>query len=236
MRTSRPRISWIWFFIGFRPTNAAWGGRLRTTLDIQVQRTVGLLLAGHVKSLSSEGVTNAAAVVMDHATGEILAWVGSADYFDAVHAGQVNGVLALRQPGSALKPFTYGLALERGLTPATILPDIPTFAYASGGDFTPRNYDKTFHGPVRLRTALACSYNVPTVRVLETMGVELLLYRLHMAGFSSLDKPPQHYGLGLTLGNGEVTLLELTRAYAALARGGVYIPEKILLPGRLHFC
>ncbi len=195
---------------------------LRLTLDGHLQNEVEKILRSNLQLLAAANVTNGAALVIDNHSGEILAWVGSEDYFDDAHQGQVNGVLALRQPGSALKPFTYGIALEHGYTAASILPDIPTHApvFAGGGDFTPTNYDGRFHGPVRLRTALACSYNVPVVRVLETFGAELLWQRLRRAGFSSLKKSAQHYGLGLTLGNGEVSLLELTRGYLALQNQG----------------
>ncbi len=195
---------------------------IRLTLDAGLQKNIEKILASNLQLLQRANVTNGAVLVLDNRAGEILALVGSGDYFDARHDGQVNGALALRQPGSALKPFTYGLALERDHTAASILPDIPTKApiFAGGGDFTPTNYDGRFHGPVRLRTALACSYNVPAVRVLESMGAELLLQRLRRAGFTSLQQNAQHYGLGLTLGNGEVSLLELTRGFLALANEG----------------
>jgi len=195
---------------------------IRLTLDAVLQKNVEKILSGNLQLLQRANVTNGAILVLDNRTGEILALVGSNDYFDELYGGQVNGALALRQPGSALKPFTYGLGLERDYTAASILPDIPTNApiFAGGGDFTPTNYDGRFHGPVRLRTALACSYNIPVVRVLEPMGAELLLQRLQCAGFTSLKQNAQHYGLGLTLGNGEVSLLELTRGYLALANAG----------------
>jgi len=196
---------------------------VRLTIDASLQNQVEKLLAGNLKQLERANVTNGAVLVIDNQTGDILALVGSADYFDDEHQGQVSGALALRQPGSALKPFTYGLAFEHGFTAASILPDIPTHAplEPGAGDFTPTNYDGHFHGPVRLRTALACSYNVPAVRVMETLGADPLLQRLRRAGFTSLNKTAQHYGLGLTLGNGETSLLELTRAYLALANDGV---------------
>lgn len=196
---------------------------VRLTIDASLQIQVEKLLAGNLKQLERANVTNGAVLVIDNQTGDILALVGSADYFDDAHQGQVNGALALRQPGSALKPFTYGLAFERGFTAASILPDILTHAplEAGAGDFTPTNYDGHFHGPVRLRTALACSFNVPAVRVMETLGAAPLLERLRSAGFTSLNKSAQHYGLGLTLGNGETSLLELTRAFLALANDGV---------------
>jgi penicillin-binding protein 1C len=207
-------------------------GAVRTTIHLPTQEAIELLVRSHVRLLADKNVTNAAVIVLDNADGAVLAMVGSADYFDEVNHGQVNGCLALRQPGSTIKPFTYGLALERGRTAADILPDIETHAVTAGGDFRVQNYDRLFHGPVRLRVALACSYNVPAVRVLEELGAEVLLAKLRAAGFASLAKPAVHYGLGLTLGNGEVTLLELTRAYCALANGGVVRREKVLVDQR----
>ncbi len=182
---------------------------VRTTLDYGVQKTVMLLLRGQVASLKSHRVTNAAAVVIDNASGDIIALVGSVNFFDSLRDGQVNGALSPRQPGSALKPFAYGPALESGMTAATILPDLP---YSVAGTsttsegYSPENYDRKFHGPVRLRTALACSYNVPAVRVAERVGVRALLNLLRDAGLATLDKDASHYGLALTLGDGEVTL------------------------------
>lgn len=207
----------------FSPASAPHPKTVRLTIDAVLQKHVEKTLTGNLQLLERANVTNGAVLVIDNRSGEILALVGSADYFDESHHGQVNGVLALRQPGSALKPFTYGLALERGFTTASILPDIQTHAplQARGGDFTPTNYDGRFHGPVRLRTALACSYNVPAVRLLEMLGADFLLQCLQLAGFTSLQKNAQHYGLGLTLGNGDVSLLELTRGYLALANEGI---------------
>ncbi len=194
---------------------------LRTTLDPALQRTVEALARGHLQRLGALGVGNAAAVVLDNRTGAVLAYMGSVDFWDASAGGQNDGARMLRQPGSALKPFTYAAALATGrYTPASILPDVETPVLEAGGAFTPENYDETYHGPVPLRQALACSYNVPAVRLAREMGPARLLETLHEAGFSTLDRPPEHYGVGLTLGNGEVRLLDLARAYAALARGG----------------
>lgn len=201
-------------------------GAIYTTLDWPLQTTLEELIAGHLARLQDENVSNAACLVIDNRRGEILAWVGSADFFNADIDGQVDGVQALRQPGSTLKPFTYGLAIENGFTAAAIVPDIETHAATSGGDYSVKNYDQSYHGPVSLRRALACSYNVPAVRLLEQLGPDQLLEKLHRAGFASLAQPARFYGLGLTLGNGEVTLLELTRAFAALAHGGVTLPLK----------
>ncbi len=208
---------------------------IRTTVDYDVQNAVELLLKGHIAALRRKNVTNGAVVVLDNSSGDVIALAGSVDFFDSLHDGQVNGALARRQPGSALKPFTYGLALESGLTTSAILPDLP---YSVAGEdvsdagFSPENYDRKFHGPVRLRTALACSYNVPAIRVVERVGVDALLQRLHNAGFASLDHQASYYGLALTLGDGEVTLLELARAYSVLARGGVFRKERMILETR----
>ncbi|HEY9165658.1 MAG TPA: penicillin-binding protein 1C [Candidatus Kryptonia bacterium] len=202
---------------------------IRTTLDYEIQNTVEILLKGHIASLRKSHVTNGSVVVIDNLTGEVIALAGSVDYFDSLHDGQFNGALAKRQPGSALKPFVYGLALEAGMTAAEVLPDIPFAAPTQNGTFVPQNYDRRFHGPVRLRTALGCSYNVPAVRVADKLGLDAVLAKFHDAGLASLDRPASYYGLGLALGDGEVTLLELTRAYSMLARSGNYIPDKIIL-------
>ena len=199
-------------------------GRLKTTLDSRAQEAAARALKNHLASLSAaHHVTNGAAVVIDNATGGILAWVGSNDFFDEADAGQVDGVTALRQPGSALKPFLYALALARGARASDLVEDAPL--YAAGGH-APLNYDKTYHGAVRLREALACSYNVPAVRLAQAQGVPAFLAKLRDFGFESLDRTAEHYGEGLALGNGEVRLLELANAYAALARGGIWLPAR----------
>jgi penicillin-binding protein 1C len=202
---------------------------IQTTLDYALQVKIEAMLRRYLDSLSDCGITNGALVVLDNATDEVLALVGSKDFFDEARAGQVNGALSRRQPGSTLKPFTYGLALEKGLTAASIVEDMPSAFPTDAGAYVPQNYDRRYHGPMSLRVALACSYNVPAVSLLERIGPDLLYRRLKTLGFESLDESPGYYGVGLTLGNGEVTLLELVRAYAALARQGVYRPERIVL-------
>ena len=202
---------------------------IRTTLDVGLQEKVETLLKSHLDSLGKKGITNGAVVVLDNRTGEILSLTGSRDFFDDRHDGQVNGALALRQPGSTLKPLMYALALERGMTAATVLEDVPTQFSTLEGSFAPENYDEKYHGPIRLRSALASSYNIPAVSVLQTLGPDLLYRRLRELGFAGLQKSPEFYGVGLTLGNGEVTLLELTRAYATLARGGSYLDDRSVL-------
>lgn len=202
---------------------------IQTSIDYTLQEKIEAIVRSHLKSLENKGVSNGAAVVMDNSTGEILSLVGSKDFFDAFHDGQVNAALSLRQPGSALKPFTYALALERGMTPATIIDDKETQFITPEGNYHPKNYDKKYHGSVRMRSALACSYNVPAVSILETLGPDLLFQRLKMLGFESLKNNPGFYGVGLTLGNGEVTLLELVRAFSAFARGGKFLEEMPVL-------
>lgn len=193
-----------------------------SSLDRDLQLQTETIIKNQLKNLSEQNVTNAAVVVIENNTGEILAYVGSANFQDQEHQGQVDGVRALRQPGSALKPFVYGLAFEQGiLTPGSLVEDEDTFFE---GGFRPHNYDESFHGLVPARRALACSYNVPAVKVAEQVGVANLLMLLRKAGLKSLTKDAGFYGLGLSLGNGEVRLLELTNAYAMLARGGYYRP------------
>ncbi|MDD5209422.1 MAG: penicillin-binding protein 1C [Elusimicrobiales bacterium] len=199
-------------------------GKIKTTLDLRAQQAAAGALRNRLAALgSSHHITNGAALVIDNATGGILAWAGSNDFFDSVNAGQVDGVTALRQPGSALKPFLYALAFSKGARPSDLIEDAPLY---SAGGHAPLNYDKTYHGPVRLREALACSYNIPAVRTVVKTGLAAFLAKLKDFGFESLDKPAEHYGEGLALGNGEVTMLELVNAYAALARGGVWLPAR----------
>ncbi len=202
---------------------------VRTSLDAVLQSKVETLVKTHLRMLSSRGISNGAVVVLDNASGDVLALVGSRDFFDQAHDGQVNGALALRQPGSTMKPFTYALGLEAGLTAASVIEDTMVQFPTEAGFYLPKNYDRKFHGPVRLRSALACSYNIPAVSVLEKLGTDRLFLKLKSLGFDSLRQEAGYYGLGLTLGNGDVTLVELTRGYAALARGGVSLRERTVL-------
>ncbi len=215
--------------VAVESSSPAHGGTIQTTIDFAMQEQIQWLMRGHLKKLQSKNVNNAAVIVIDNATMEIRALVGSVNFFDMKHNGQVNGATALRQPGSAIKPFTYALALEHGMTPATVFPDIPTAIPDHHGDYVPENYDKHYHGPVRARTALACSYNVPAVRVLQSVGKSALLNKLIDVGCSSLNKDAEFYGYGLTLGNAEVSLLQLTTAYAVFPNHGMWKPSRIVL-------
>lgn len=203
-------------------TGGLGNGRVRTTLDRPLQRFVQAQTQDVIGALQRYHVTGGAALVVDNRTGDVLAYVGSPDYFSDEALGRNDGVQALRQPGSSLKPFTYELALERGtIRSTTILPDVPAaYAIPGGKLYQPDDYSGRFSGPVRVRYALANSLNVPAVHVLSDLGVEPLLARLHALGFVHLDHPPAYYGLGLTLGGGEVSLWELVQAYVAMARGG----------------
>ncbi len=195
-------------------------GTLRTSLDRTLQAQAERLVRDHVRALALDGVTNAAAVVLDNRTCEILAMVGSSDYWEP-HTGAVNGALALRQPGSALKPFTYALAFAQGASPITPVADIETRWGEVGRPlFMPKNFSESFSGPVLMGDALGRSLNVPAVRVAARLGHGELLEKLREIGFTSLEHDADWYGLGLTLGNGEVTLLELAQGYAMFARAG----------------
>ena len=205
-----------------------WGDEsvIRTTINRPLQQFVEAQVQQVISSLAVNNVHDASALVIDNHTGEVLAYVGSPDYFNEVKLGRNDGVQALRQPGSTLKPFVYELALEKGLIrPNTILADVPAhYAIPGAKLYSPTDYTESFLGPVRVRIALANSLNVPAVRVLEKVGVETFLKRLHQLGFEHLNQTPEHYGLGLTLGSGEVSLWELARAYLTIARLGDATP------------
>ena len=214
-------------------TGGTGGGIWRTSLDLPLQTALEAEVRHTVRSLADRGAREASLVVVDNRTGELLAWVGSPDFW-ADSAGQVDMVVSPRQPGSALKPFLYGLAFDRGYTPASVLPDVARAYATSTGPYQPRNYDRRFHGPVRAREALASSYNVPAVALADRIGAASLLRVLHGAGFSSLTRSAEFYGLGLALGNGDVTLLELANGYRGLAAGGVWraVEWRAVDPGR----
>jgi penicillin-binding protein 1C len=201
---------------------------LRTTLDFRLNEQVEKIVRDRLAQLREQNVRNAAAVVIDNATGDVIALVGSENYFEP-GAGQVNGAWAQRSAGSALKPFTYLLALERGATPATMVADVRTSFPAAGGFYRPENYNRRCYGPVRYRTALASSLNIPAVKVLLAAGGPAALHdRLRECGLTTLNRPAEVYGLGLTLGNCEARLLEMTNAYASLARLGEFRPWRVL--------
>lgn len=209
-----------------------------TTLDLPMQQAAERHMAHAMQELNEptrgkqpHQIRNAAAIVLAPDSGAVATMLGSPDYFDAQIDGAVNAVLALRQPGSALKPFTYAAAFERSYSPATVLSDVEmAFTNREGELYVPINYDNKYHGPVSLRTALACSYNVVAVRLLDRIGVQALPDMVQRFGVQSLGDVGRH-GLSLTLGGCEVRLLDLTAAYAGLAVGGKrvtpYVIERI---------
>ncbi|MCP5535766.1 MAG: penicillin-binding protein 1C [Akkermansiaceae bacterium] len=202
---------------------------IRTTLSSSLQRDITEIVRTQVKILAKKHIQHAAVVVIHNATGEVLALVGSPD-FNAPNSGQIDATQTPRSPGSALKPFTYLLAYEHGgMTPATIIEDIPTSYADARGEKQFVNYNRSYKGPVTIHHALANSLNVPAVRTLNAVGGAERLHRyLGEFGISTLTETPRYYGLGLTLGSGNVTLLELTNAYASLGRMGVYKPVRFL--------
>ena len=172
-------------------------------------------------------VSNAAVVVMRPRTGEILAMMGSVDYDNDEIDGQVNMTLADRQPGSSFKPFTYMTLFAQGYTAANMVMDVRT-AFPdppSPTDYVPENYDRKYHGPVRLRNALANSYNIPAVWALSEAGVKNVINTAHRMGINTLLG--DFYGLSLTLGGGEVRLIDMTYAYSVLANGGTMAGQEI---------
>ncbi len=188
---------------------------------LKLQRTAQRLLREAVQENRSKRITNGAILIIENRTGNILAWVGSADFFDTGAKGQVDGVLTPEQPGSSMKPFLYALALEKGRTPASILPDTP-LDFGSEKLYAPQNFNNRFSGPVRLRVALASSLNVPAVYLLNEIGLDEYLSRLNELGFKSLKgKNP---GLSLALGGAEVSLFELVQAFSVFTRDGDFIP------------
>ncbi len=205
-----------------------------TTIDPNLQDEAERLVEQQISSLAAYNATNGALVAISPSSGEILAMVGSADFYNDAIDGQVNMATSLtRQPGSSIKPITYIAAFEKGWTPATLIWDVPSEFPPSGDPNDPRppyvpvNYDGRFHGPVTVRSALANSYNIPAVKTLQYVGIyddpntpieEGVLSVARKLGITSLTRPD--YGLSLTLGGGEVSLLEMTGAYSVIANGG----------------
>jgi penicillin-binding protein 1C len=204
-------------------------GEARLSADLGLQRFVEGLIAGNVSRHYSARLTNGAAIVIDNATGEVLAWVGSADYRDARAAGQIDGVLARNQPGSSMKPFLYALALESGFKPTDVLADIPV-NFGEKELYIPQNFNNRFNGPMLFRSALASSLNIPAVSLLYRLGVRNYTEKLLSLGFDSLasaaepGNPAEQAGLGLALGNAAVSIAELVRAFSVFPRDGLLIP------------
>jgi membrane peptidoglycan carboxypeptidase len=192
------------------------GLQITTSLDLDMQHVAEQAARSHIADIKARNATNAAVVSIQPRTGEIMAMLGSVDFDDPSIDGQVNVALSLRQPGSTLKPFTYVTAFTRGWNPATLLMDVPT---TFGGNYKPNDFDNQFPGPMRIRQALAQSRNIPAVEALQFVTVPEMLATAHRFGINDL-RDPQRYGLSVTLGGGEVKLLDLTYAYSVFANGG----------------
>ncbi|MBN2652998.1 MAG: transglycosylase domain-containing protein [Spirochaetales bacterium] len=203
------------------------GAKIITSLDTQMQQTMQELISHKVQSSAAYRISNGAGLAVETTTGRIRAYVGSADFYSEDTSGQNDGVTAQRQPGSTLKPFLYELALEKGFTPSEVLPDIP-MAFGTREVYTPMNFTNRFSGPVRLRVALASSLNVPAVYTLQRLGVANFADRLISLGFDSLVEQKDNLGVGLALGNAEVSLYELAQGYTAFVNDGSYAKLRFL--------
>ena len=201
------------------------GEQLRVTVDANLQRFASETLRTHLADLTARHVEDGAVVVLDNLSGEVLAYIGSSGDFSS--AAAVDGVAAARQPGSTLKPFLYGLAIDqRWLTASSVLDDSSLALNTPSGLYVPQDYDKHFHGAVSVRAALGSSLNVPAVRTLTMVGVDRFLGTLRDLGLRGLSRDADHYGFGLALGGAETNLLELSNAYRVLANGGTWAPVR----------
>jgi 1A family penicillin-binding protein len=209
------------------------GLRVFTTIDLEYQDLAQRTAAAQVEALRADQASNAALVALNPRTGEILAMLGSVDYSNP-DFGQVNVAVAPRQPGSSFKPFTYVTAFKKGYTASSMLDDIPTQFDGGPGQppYEPKDYDLKYRGPVLVRAALANSLNIPAVEMLRNVGIADVLKTAHAMGITTLQDPPQNYGLSLTLGGGEVTLLDMTSAYGTFADRGVHVAPQALLEVR----
>lgn len=197
-----------------------------STVDLRLQRFTEEKIREALRSAQGSRIANAAVLVMNSKTGEILSWIGSEGWNDNENSGQIDGVLNKMQPGSSMKPFLYALALESGFSPTDILADIPS-EYGNKNLYIPQNFNNRFNGPVRFRVALASSLNIPAVTLLDKISVPKYLETLEKLGFDSLKGGGERYNLGLALGAGEVTLKELVDAFRVFVCDGIHNNTKI---------
>ncbi|MDR2349735.1 MAG: penicillin-binding protein 1C [Deltaproteobacteria bacterium] len=203
---------------------------LRTTLDLSLQLELEKMAGETVEKFGHKGMEQVSVVVMTVPEREILAWIGSGDFHDP-EDGQIDGVLAPRQPGSALKPFVYAMGFEEGIVdPSGMMSDAAIDYVGANSVFSPRNYRDTHGAPISARVALASSLNIPAVNLTNAVGPRKVLAKLRELGLDTLDRDHEHYGLGISLGAGEVNLLDLTAAYASLADGGMLQSPRLFLP------
>lgn len=195
------------------------GLKVVTTLDLGLQKEVEKIISDEISNLSGLNVKNGASIVLDAKTGQILAMVGSRDY-SYPQFGNFNATLALRQPGSSIKPITYATAFKAGYFPGNTVLDAPVTFQDGVSNYSPVNYDGVFHGPVSIRTALGSSYNVPAVKLLASVGIADMIKTAQDLGITTFDDP-KRFGLSLTLGGGEVTMIEMMGVYQAFSQMGL---------------
>ena len=205
------------------------GLTVTTTLDLSMQENLQNEINKELDNLKNLNVSNGAGLIINPKSGEILAMVGSRNFFDTKHDGQVNIVLSERQPGSSIKPLTYALAFMNGLSPSSTIDDAPIcFRQTGSPDYCPKNYDGNFHGKVTLKTALGSSYNIPAIKLLNSLGVNNLVELARSMGITTW-RDSSRYGLALTLGGGEVKMIDLAQAYSVFANGGILTPLNPIL-------
>ncbi|HHX43464.1 MAG TPA: penicillin-binding protein [Chloroflexi bacterium] len=216
-------------------TEAVYGGGLQviTSIDLEAQAEAERIAREHIDTFREpHNAHNAAVVVLSTKTAEIIAMVGSLDYYDQAIDGQVNMAISPRQPGSSFKPFVYATAFAQGYTPATMVMDVRT-SFPDGGNpapYVPENYDRRFHGPMTLRRGLACSYNIPAVAAAHWVGIDRVVETARAMGVTSLNEP--HYGLAVALGSEEVSPLEMAYAFSVFGNGGSLVGEATSSPAR----
>ena len=203
----------------YGPRVVSQGGlKIYTTLDLELQEKTEEIVKNEISNLSNLRVTNGAAMITDTQTGEILAMVGSKDYHEPIF-GNFNVTTALRQPGSSIKPITYATAFKKGFSPANTILDIPVNFKDGTRNYSPVNYDGKFHGPVSIRQALGSSYNIPAVKMLATVGIEDMINTARDLGITTFNDTSR-FGLSLTLGGGEVRMIDMMSVYGALSQNG----------------
>ncbi len=194
-----------------------------STIDLKIQNICDQIIRNARNDLQAKGIYNAAVIVIKNSTAEVLALVGSSNFNDIPHQGQVNGATSPRSPGSALKPFVYAMAMDKGLiSPNMVVEDLPV--YFSG--YSPENYDKQFRGAVSAAEALRLSLNVPAVNLTSQVGYREMIRHLKVGGIKSFNRKESDYGLSLILGACEIKLIELCNLYSSFTRGGIFIPYR----------
>ncbi|MCR5620335.1 MAG: transglycosylase domain-containing protein [Treponema sp.] len=193
---------------------------LELAIDSSLTSHAEFLIQKKLEEYKEARIHNGAAIVLDNRTGEVLVWAGNASFDDDAHSGQIDGVSVRNQPGSSMKPFLYALAMEEGFSPSSVLPDIQQ-DFGSSGVYVPLNFNNRYNGPVRFRTALASSLNIPAVYLLHELGLKNYMERLYLLGFDSLRGSEEGTGLSLALGSSEVTLEEMARAFSVFTNDGL---------------